>query len=80
MSVYFRFVRLVVGTLDRPPAPGYGICLVQATSYWEDVARLSPLGHEHINMLGRYAFSLPDRIARGGLRPLRNPALALEDA
>jgi Tn3 transposase DDE domain len=24
----------------------------------EDVARLSPLGHEHINMLGRYAFSL----------------------
>ena len=26
----------------------------------EDIARLSPLGHEHINMLGRYAFSLPD--------------------
>jgi hypothetical protein len=23
----------------------------------EDVARLSPLGHAHINMLGRYAFS-----------------------
>jgi hypothetical protein len=39
----------------------------------EDVARLSPLGHEHINMLGCYAFSLPDRIARGELRPLRNP-------
>jgi Tn3 transposase DDE domain len=34
----------------------------------EDVARLSPLG-----MLGRYAFSLPDRISRGELRPLRNP-------
>ena len=31
----------------------------------EDVARLSPLGHDHINMLGHYAFSLPDRIARG---------------
>jgi hypothetical protein len=46
----------------------------------EDVARLSPLGHEHISMLGRYAFSLPDRIARGGLRPLTNPARALEDA
>ena len=46
----------------------------------EDVARLSPLGHEHINILGRYAFSLPDRIARGGLRPLRNPAPALEEA
>jgi hypothetical protein len=39
----------------------------------EDVARLSPLGYDHINMLSRYAFSLPDRIARGDLRPLRNP-------
>ena len=37
----------------------------------EDVARLSPLLHEHINMLGRYEFSLPDEIARGQLRPLR---------
>ena len=45
----------------------------------KDVARLSPLGHEHINMLGRYAFSLPDRIARGELRPLRNPR-QLEEA
>jgi hypothetical protein len=46
----------------------------------EDVARLSPLGHEHINMLGRYAFSLPDKIARGELRPLRNQALFDEAA
>jgi hypothetical protein len=46
----------------------------------EDVARLSPLGHEHINMLGRYAFSLPDKIARRELRPLRNPALLDEAA
>ena len=38
----------------------------------EDVARLSPLGHEHINMLGRYVFTLPDRVARGELRPLRD--------
>ncbi len=38
----------------------------------EDVARLSPLGFEHINMLGRYAFILPDTIAGGELRPLRN--------
>jgi TnpA family transposase len=45
----------------------------------EDVARLSPLGHEHINMLDRYAFSLPDRIAGGELRPLRNPNL-VDDA
>ena len=31
----------------------------------EDVARLSPLGFEHINMLGRYAFTLPETVARG---------------
>ena len=42
----------------------------------EDVARLSPLGFEHINMLGRYAFVLPDAVARGDLRPLRDPPLA----
>lgn len=42
----------------------------------EDIARLSPLGFEHINMLGRYAFILPDTVARGELRPLRDPASA----
>ena len=46
----------------------------------EDVARLSPLGFEHINMLGRYAFTLPDAVARGELRPLRNPAAHGADA
>ena len=40
----------------------------------EDVARLSPLLHEHINMLGRYSFSVPDAVAKGELRPLRNSA------
>ena len=40
----------------------------------EDVARLSPLLHEHINMLGRYSFLVPDAVAKGKLRPLRNPA------
>lgn len=38
----------------------------------EDEARLSPFGHEHINMLGRYSFSVPEAVARGELRPL-NP-------
>jgi TnpA family transposase len=38
-----------------------------------DVARLTPLRWGHINMLGRYAFVLPDAIARGELRPLRHP-------
>jgi len=40
----------------------------------EDVARLSPLGYSHINLLGRYHFILPAAIARGELRPLRDPA------
>ena len=44
----------------------------------EDVAHLWPLAHEHINMLGRYAFTLPETVARGELRPLRNPT-ALTD-
>ncbi len=39
----------------------------------EDVRRLSPLLHEHINMLGRYSFLMSDAIAQGALRPLRQP-------
>ena len=47
----------------------------------EDVARLSPLGSRHINMLGRYAFTIPDMVARGELRPLRDPsATGIDDA
>lgn len=36
----------------------------------EDEIRLSPFGHEHFNMLGRYSFSVPESVARGELRPL----------
>lgn len=43
------------------------------------VALLSPLGHDHVNMLGRYAFTLPDPVTRGELRPLRAPTLAEDD-
>ncbi|WP_346434319.1 Tn3 family transposase [Candidatus Protofrankia californiensis] len=39
-----------------------------------DVARLSPLGFDHLKMLGRYNFSLPDIVRDGQLRPLRTPA------
>ena len=39
----------------------------------EDVRRLSPFGHEHINLLGRYSFAVPEAVTRGELRPLRNP-------
>jgi hypothetical protein len=40
----------------------------------EDVAHLSPLMHEHINMLGRYSFVMPESVERDELRPLRRPA------
>src|SRR6516162_7772811 len=45
----------------------------------EDVARLSPLVFEHINLLGRYAFSLPEAVQRGELRPLRSPSDVAEE-
>lgn len=37
----------------------------------EDIARLSPLLHKHINMLGRYHFSLPLELQQGQMRKLR---------
>lgn len=40
----------------------------------EDVARLSPLLFEHINLLGHYSFTVPEAVIRGELRPLRDPA------
>lgn len=39
----------------------------------EDISRLSPLGFEHINVLGRYSFAIPEAVRRGELRPLRDP-------
>jgi TnpA family transposase len=39
----------------------------------EDVARLSPLVHRHINFQGRHSFALTESVARGELRPLRHP-------
>lgn len=40
----------------------------------EDIARLSPLGYKHINMLGRYQFALAEPLRQGELRPLRDPS------
>ena len=37
----------------------------------EDVVRLSPFGHRHLNMLGRYSFSISEEVKRGELRQLR---------
>ena len=39
----------------------------------DNVARLSPLLHEHINRLGSYDFTRPEASAAGQLRPLRTP-------
>lgn len=39
----------------------------------EDVIRLSPLRSSHIHFGGRYHFGLPEAVARGEPRPLRNP-------
>lgn len=36
----------------------------------EDIARLSPLRHGHINMLGHYTFTLSENIMNGELRTL----------
>ena len=53
--------------LEQLRAEGYPI--VEA-----DIAHLNPHIHAHINMLRRYSFAVPDSVARGELRPLRNPA------
>ena len=37
----------------------------------EHLARLSPAGHDHINLYGRYDFTNPTRLPHGRLRPLR---------
>ncbi|MFK7983978.1 MAG: Tn3 family transposase [Saprospiraceae bacterium] len=39
----------------------------------DQIARLSPLIHEHVNMLGQYNFDLDSSILQGLLRPLRDP-------
>lgn len=36
----------------------------------EDIARLSPLTHEHVNVFGKYQFELSDSLKSGKLRPL----------
>lgn len=39
-------------------------------AYYDDIQRLSPLTYEHINIMGRYSFNLPEEIEHGGLRTL----------
>lgn len=39
-----------------------------------DIARISPVLWRHINFLGRYDIALPESVAQGKLRPLRDPS------
>jgi hypothetical protein len=39
----------------------------------DDVERLSPLVNHHIHLDGQYTFALPEAVAHGELRPLRDP-------
>ena len=39
----------------------------------EDVARLSPLGYRHLNVLGHYSFLLSESVTKEHLRPLNQP-------
>lgn len=45
----------------------------------EDVERLAPLRFQHINVHGRYHFMLPEAVAQGRRRPLRQPSSSPED-
>jgi TnpA family transposase len=38
----------------------------------EDAERLSPLGRDHINLVGRYRLTLAERVRRGGYRELNS--------
>ncbi len=40
----------------------------------EDIARLSPLGYGHLNVLGHYSFTLAEQVMKGQLRPLNQPS------
>lgn len=41
-----------------------------------DIARLSPLCHGHINMLGHYIFTLTELVTKGHLRQLKQASEA----
>ncbi|EPW7263315.1 transposase, partial [Citrobacter freundii] len=46
----------------------------------EDISRLSPLMHGHINMLGHYTFTLSEKVMKGELRPLNQQVNEYIDA
>ncbi|WP_410260478.1 hypothetical protein [Klebsiella pneumoniae] len=60
---------LYAGSSGSSPAQG-------ETLNDEDIARLSPLCHGHINMLGHYSFTLAELVTKGHLRPLKEASEA----
>lgn len=46
----------------------------------EDEARLSPLVHGHLNVLGHYSFTLAEQVMRGQLRPLNQPSESIDSS
>ncbi|WUG91421.1 transposase (plasmid) [Streptomyces sp. NBC_00454] len=65
-------LRLVDGAVAQLRAEGHAI-------RDEDIARLSPLKHKNLNVLGRYSFTASTLVG-GALRPLRDPdAAGLDD-
>lgn len=58
----FCGTRFINAALEQLASEGYSISP-------DDVARLSPLVFDHINLLGRYAFAVPEAVSRGELRP-----------
>jgi hypothetical protein len=57
--------RYMNAALERLRAQGYPVLD-------EDVARLSPFVREHLNVVGKYSFLLPD-LGEAGIRELRDP-------
>ena len=45
----------------------------------EDVERLAPLRFQHINVQGKYHFTLPESVVQGNHRPLRQPSSSPEE-
>jgi hypothetical protein len=60
--------RYISAALDALRAQGYPVLD-------EDVARLSPFVREHVNVVGKYSFLLPD-LGEAGIRQLRDPDAA----
>ncbi|WNF36613.1 hypothetical protein RJD24_19695 [Bacillaceae bacterium IKA-2] len=49
------------------------------TALGSDIQRLSPFGYEHINIMGKYSFILPEEIEHGGLRSLLSADKIIND-